>query len=443
MTILYIIIAILAATLVVIMSLWLSSRKHESQLIESKNEAIEERHRVESALNQDIGHKNTQINTLSAELAAAREKIKGLEVREAENKEQLEKKLEEQQASFRMEFKNLASDILGEQSKQFKQTNKDSIDQQLNPFKESLTEFKKRVEDIHTKQSEQSGELKKELDNLMKVNRQISDDANNLTRALKGDSKVQGDWGEMILDTILDSSNLVRGVHYHTQENLKDESGANVRPDVILDLPGKKQIIIDSKVSLTAFVGYTEAEEDAARKKLLDDHIASVRKHVTELGSKRYQELVDSPDFVIMFIPNEPAFLAAVQNDGSIWEDAYRKKVIISSPTNLFALLKLVDDLWKRDNQSRNAIEIADEGSKLYDKFVGFVETLETIGKNISAASSNYDKAMGQLKTGSGNLIGRTEKLRKLGIKASKSLPSQMVDQALNEHDELPEEREE
>ncbi len=187
-------------------------------------------------------------------------------------------------------------------------------------------------------------------------------------------------------------------------------------------MPGGKRIVIDSKVSLTAFVEHAAAEEHNDRKRCLDDHVASVRRHVGELGAKRYQDLMDSPDFVIMFVPNEPAFMAALQADQSIWDDAYRKKVIISSPTNLFALLKIVDDLWKREQQSVNARKIADEGAKLYDKFVGFVETLESVGKGLRGATESYERAMNQLATGSGNLIGRTEKLRKLGVKASKEL---------------------
>ena len=263
------------------------------------------------------------------------------------------------------------------------------------------------------------------------LNRRITEETTNLTNALKGNSKVQGDWGEMILETILESSNLVNGIHYTTQQNFKDEEGNNLRPDVVLNLPDSKQIVIDSKVSLTAFVNYVHADDASERDKAMKEHLRSVRAHVDELGCKSYQSLVNSPDFVIMFIPNEPAFLAALQGDPSIWGDAYRRKVIISSPTNLFALLKIVDDLWKRDNQSKNALAIAREGANLYDKFVGFAETLLDIGKNLDTASRNYEKAMGQLKTGKGNLIARSEKLREMGVKATKSLPS-----ALNDYEE-------
>ena len=211
----------------------------------------------------------------------------------------------------------------------------------------------------------------------MELNRRITTETTNLTNALKGNSKVQGDWGEMILETILDNSNLIRGVHYDTQLNIKDEAGNNLRPDVVLYLPEGKRIVIDSKVSLTAFVGYVGAEDEATRRQYLASHVASVRQHVVELGRKEYQRLLDSPDFVIMFIPNEPAFLAALQNDSSIWADAYDKKVIISSPTNLFALLKLVDDLWKRNAQNKNTADIVTYGTKLYEQLVAFTASLE------------------------------------------------------------------
>ncbi len=327
---------------------------------------------------------------------------------------------------MRLELRNMASDILTEKSAQ----NREAVDLMLKPFRDNIRDFRERVERIYADENQQRGALRNEIRNLQELNRQITTQTVNLTNALRGNSKVQGDWGEMILETILESSNLVCGIHYTTQQNLRTDEGANMRPDVILNLPGGKRIVIDSKVSLTAFVEHAGCEEPELRKRMMDEHIASVRRHVAELGAKRYQDLLESPDFVIMFVPNEPAFMAALQADSSIWDDAYRKKVIVSSPTNLFALLKIVDDLWKRDSQSRNAIMIADEGAKLYDKFVGFVETLESVGKGLRGATDSYERAMTQLATGSGNLVGRTEKLRKLGIKASKELSPKIVDAA-------------
>ena len=247
----------------------------------------------------------------------------------------------------------------------------------------------------------------------MELNRRITTETTNLTNALKGNSKVQGDWGEMLLETILDSSALIKGIHYETQYNIKDAEGHNLRPDVVLHLPEKKDIVIDSKVSLTAFVGYTSAETEEERRRCLAAHTASVRQHVNELGRKEYQRLLNSPDFVIMFIPNEPAFLAALQNDAAIWSDAYDKKVIISSPTNLFALLKLVADLWKYNDQDKNTRDIAACGLKLYEQLVAFTGSLEGVGTALDKARDAYDDAYKRLCTGNDNIIRVGERLRK------------------------------
>ncbi|MCL2561952.1 MAG: DNA recombination protein RmuC [Rikenellaceae bacterium] len=399
--------------------------------------AERERREAEYAANETIACKTDEITRLSSELARADERCDTL-VRQAQrDKEELEKL----QASFRAEFRNLANEILEEKTVQFKATNREAMDMMLKPFRDNITEFRERVEKIYSEENRQRGALQHEIQSLRELNRRITEETTNLTAALRGNSKVQGDWGEMILETILESSNLVRGIHYTVQENLKDAEGANLRPDIILRLPEGKHIVIDSKVSLSAFVDYCggvdgSTEEDTARRQRLGEHVSSVRRHVNELGSKRYQELLDSPDFVIMFVPSEPAFMAALQTDSSIWDDAYKKKVIVSSPTNLFALLKIVDDLWKRDSQSRNAIAIADEGAKMYDKFVGFVETLEGIGKGLRGASESYEKAMTQLSTGRGSLVTRAEKLQKLGVKASKALPKSVSAASLEESPE-------
>ena len=399
-----------------------SAERELRQRYEAQAQALtEQRTRTEAELAALRASSETELASLRA---------KNAEERAAEKAER--EKLEE---TFRAQFKNLATEILGEHSVRFRQTSQEQIDSLLKPFRDNITDFRKRVEEIYTTQTSQRGELKAELKNLMELNRRITAETTNLTNALKGNSKVQGDWGEMLLETILDSSALIKGIHYQTQYNIKDEEGRNLRPDVVLHLPEKKDIVIDSKVSLTAFVGYTSAESEEERRRHLAAHVASVRQHVAELGRKEYQRRLNSPDFVIMFIPNEPAFLAALQNDPAIWADAYDRKVIVSSPTNLFALLKLVDDLWKRDNRNRNAIAIATEGANLYDKFVGFADTLTDLGRSIASASDKYDKAIKQLKTGSGNLIRRSEKLRELGVKATKTLPRQMADYDDTEED--------
>ncbi len=362
----------------------------------------------------------------SLRAAAEAEAERAREKAEAERRDR-----EGMQQAFRAEFQVLAGKIFDEKSAAFKVTNKESLDVLLKPFRDNLVDFRKRVEEIYSEENRQQGALKSELRHLFELNQRITQETSNLTSALKGSSKVQGDWGEMILERMLEASNLRRGVHYFVQENFKDEAGANVRPDITLTLPEGKRIVIDSKVSLTAFVDYTGAEEEPAREGHLKRHVASMRQHINELHARNYQGAVaDSPDFVIMFVPGEPAFLSALQADNSLWAEAYNKKVIVSSPTNLFALLKIVDDLWKRDNQSRHALEIARQGGALYDKFVGFVSSLEDVGKGIERAQKSYDEAFGQLAGGKGNLVGRAERLRELGVKASKKLPSALTDES-------------
>lgn len=391
---------------------WFGARRRNAELdmLLAAERQQAERHRDESAA------KSVEMARAEAEIAKLREKT------ESDRRE-----LEKLQESFRLEFRNLANDILEEKSRQFKETNRESLDILLKPFRDNLADFKKRVEDIYSEENRQHGSLRSELKNLLELNQRITQETTNLTNALKGSGKIQGDWGEMILERILESSNLQRGVHYFVQENFRDEEGNNLRPDVVLALPEGKRIVIDSKVSLTAYVGFSGEEDEVRRENHLRDHLGSVRRHVAELHAKNYQNLVDSPDFVIMFVPNEPAFMSALQNDNSLWSEAYNKKVIISSPTNLFALLKIVDDLWKRDNQSKHSLAIAEEGGRLYDKFVGFVSSLEEVGRNLDRAQKSYEQAHGQLKSGKGSLVTRSEKLRELGVKASKKLPPQLT----------------
>ncbi len=361
----------------------------------------------------------SRVQTAEQERDSAREECARQKTLLESSKQQykaLSEEQEQREQRSREQFKNLANEILSEQSQKFKSTNKESLDILLKPFKDNITEFRARVEAIYSAENEQRGALRNELKNLMELNRRITAETTNLTNALRGDSKVQGDWGEMILETILDSSNLIKGIHYDTQHNIKDETGANLRPDVVLYLPEGKQIVIDSKVSLTAFVNYVGAEDVASRERYLASHIVSVRQHITELGRKEYQKLLNSPDFVIMFIPNEPAFLAAMQGDNSIWADAYNKRVIISSPTNLFALLKLVDDLWKRNAQSKNTADIVTYGTKLYDQLVNFTASLEGVGTALDVAKERYADAYKRLATGNDNIIRSGERLRKLGL---------------------------
>lgn len=340
---------------------------------------------------------------------------------------------DEELSQLKSEFKNLANEIVGQHTRDLRQTNRDSIDLLLKPFKDNITEFRARVEHIYSMENEQRGALKNELDNLVKLNMQMTTSAANLTDALRGNSKVQGDWGEAYLETILESTGLVRGVHYHVQQNFKTEEGANVRPDVVLLLPESRSIVIDSKVSLTAYVRSTEATSDGERRMAMAEHLQSIRRHVQELSLKEYQRLVNSPDFVVMFIPTEPAFLEALKQDNTIWTDAYAKKVIISSPTNLLALLKMVADMWRRDAQTKNQIEIIDKATKLYEQLVAFTDQLEGVGAALDTAKSRYDEAYKRLHTGNNNIVRLGEKLKKLGLPTKKSQSSKVLAAAESE----------
>ena len=370
-----------------------------------------------------------------------------LEQQFKENKAEMEKNWQTKIELLKEEFKTLSSEILKEKSGHLADVNQNQLSALLKPLQEKLGDFKTAVDQAKEKGISLNSELKEQIAHLLSATKQIGDNANNLASALKGNSKTQGNWGEMILEEILVNSGLKKGIHYECQETLRDEDGNPVqndnnrlmRPDVIVHYPDGKDVIIDSKVSLSAYTDYMNAESDEDRKNALARHNRSVRSHVDELVRKNYSSYLrrqqhEAVDFVIMFIPTEPAFLAAVQYDNGLWDEAYRKKVIISSPTNLFGMLKIVDDLWKRDDLGRNANRIAREGAMMYDKFVGFVTTLETIGKNIDTMQGNYDKAMKQLRTGTGNLVSRAQRLSALNIKVSKSLPQSM----LEESDDLP-----
>lgn len=341
--------------------------------------------------------------------------------------EQMRTEREATERTMKSEFKNLANEILTEHQHNLRQANRDSLDLLLKPFKDNITDFRERVERIYAHENEQRGALKNELDNLIKLNQQMTSSAANLTDALKGNSKVQGDWGEAYLETILESTGLVRGIHYHIQQNIKGEEGQNLRPDVVLSLPEERSIVIDSKVSLTAYVRYAEAESEAERRQALAEHVQSVKKHVQELALKEYQKLINSPDFVIMFIPTEPAFLEALKEDNTIWAEAYRKKIIISSSTNLFALLKMVGDMWRRDEQTKNQAEIVDKATKLYEQLVVFTEQLEGVGSALDTAKSKYDEAYKRLHTGNNNIVRLGERLKKLGLPTKKQQSAKLL----------------
>ncbi|MGE0077486.1 MAG: DNA recombination protein RmuC [Bacteroidales bacterium] len=358
-------------------------------------------------------------------------RIKAIEL-EKENKylqesiEKQRKDLEEVGNQFSKEFRLLADQILEDKSQRFTKMNQENIDRLLKPLDENIKQFQKQVQEVYEKESRERFSLGEKVKELSELNQTISKEAKNLTEALKGQVKTQGNWGEMILESILDKSGLVKGREYTTQESLKDEEGKRYQPDVIISYPDKRKVVIDSKVSLIAYERYCSASNANEQKKAIDDLLKSLRNHIDGLSGKNYSDLVGSLDFVMMFIPIEPAFMIAMEADNSIWNYAYDKRVLLISPTNLIAALKLIYDLWQREYRNRNAIEIADRGGKLYDKFVSFLENFKLIGDNLSKAQKTYDSAMGQLKDGSGNLINQAQQLKELGAKAKKSIPDEM-----------------
>lgn len=337
------------------------------------------------------------------------------------------------------QFKSLAADIFSSQSEKFKEANETRLSEILNPLKEDIKDFKRRVDDTYMNSSKERTLLGEQMKRLMELNMSIGKEARDLTEALSGNTKVQGDWGEMVLETILVKSGLVEGENYFVQRTknddgtqIKNDDNGRLRPDVVVALPDKKCIVIDSKVSLTAYVNYINADNEDDRQRFGKAHLLSVRSHLKELETKRYQDFVgvgndDRIDYVLMFIPNEHAYMAAMTLDNNLWMEAYEKRVVIISPAHVISTLRLIAQLWTRDKQTKNALKIAEEGGKLYDKFVGFVNDMQAVEQSLSKASEAYASAMSKLHTGRGCIVSKVENLKKLGAKTSKTLPSDML----------------
>ena len=336
-----------------------------------------------------------------------------------------------------LQFENLANKILEEKSEKFTLTNKQNLDTLLKPLGENLESFKKRVNEVYENEARERHSLNSTIKLMLEQTTKVSQEANNLANALKGQTKTQGDWGEMILERILEDSGLTKDREYFKQQTIKNEDGDSLRPDFTLKLPGNQLVIIDSKVSLNSYEKMNSSESAEEKAQLITLHIGSIKRHIDDLSRKRYDHISESLDFTIMFIPIEPAFLVAVQHDQNLWNYAYSRHVILVSPTNLIAFLKLISDLWKRDNLSQNALKISEAGAKLYDKLVGFVDNLEKVGKNMDMAQKSYSDAFSQLYTGRGNLIKRAEDLKNMGLqnKINKSLPQNLIDTSENQID--------
>lgn len=349
-----------------------------------------------------------------------------------------EKQNEALHKEMMLQFNVLASDVLRKNSESLKAANSEQIDALLRPLKENIESFRTMVNDGYVKENSSRKLLELQIERLVKLNETIGEEARNLTSALKGNTKVQGDWGEMILETLLENAGLERGINFETQltrdgsgKVLKNDDGKLLRPDVLIKLPDNHSVIVDSKVSLTAFVDYCNAEDEKVRIIAGKKHLQSVYSHIDELHSKMYQNnLKGASDYVMMFIPNESAYIVAVQLDINLWKYAYDRGVIIVSPTHLFSVMSIVSQLWRQDNQNKNAMLIADRGGKLYDKLVLFLDSFEKVGKSIDDAMTSYHKSFNQLRTGKGNVLRQAEDMKNLGAKASKSLPERLSDSA-------------
>ncbi len=386
----------------------------QNSVLEKEN--LEKKWTASETENQRLQNQNATLQT----------EARHLEEKLAEGK----KELEQLQERFKTEFQNLANAILKQNTKEFTESSQKQMSDILNPLKEKIVDFERKVEETYQKGKIDQTVLKEELKRLQELNKQLGEEAGNLTKALKSDSKKQGNWGEVVLERILERSGLIKDEQYFLQYTAEGENGKVYRPDVVIKLPEDKHLVIDSKVSLTAFQEYIAAEEDNKKEAALKQHILSIKNHIKELKDKNYDQLkgLNTPDFVLMFLPVEPAFAVAVQTELDLFNDAFEKGIIIVSPTTLLATLRTVASIWRHERQTQNALEIASQGASLYDKFVGFMEDLEKIGNNLNKAQESYNEAQKKLASGRGNLVRQVEKLKQLGIKTSKSIDPKYLD---------------
>lgn len=377
----------------------------------------------------------TQNNELIGLTAQLENQNRNLEERLTEQKAELEKL----QERFTLEFQNIANKLLKENSKDFAEANQKRLDEILTPLKENIKAFEKKVEDKYDNELKERTSLIEQIKSLSDLNQQMRTDAQNLTKALKGDTKTQGNWGEFILEKILESSGLKKGEQYETQFATTNDEGARIYPDVLIKLPEDKHIVIDSKVSIVAYSNFLEAQTEEEQMICVKAHITSVKNHINGLSEKNYSHAkgINSPDFVLMFLPSEPSFSFTLQSDQSIYNYAWDRKIVLVSPTTLLATLRTISSVWKQENQTKNAIEIAKQSGALYDKFVGFLEDLNKIDKGLKSSQSAYDEAVKKLQFGSGNLVGRVEKLKVLGAKTTKNLPANFSEDEDNLDEEL------
>ena len=384
---------------------------------------------------KDLQSDKNQLIGLKSQLAAQNESLQQLL---DSQKEEIVKIQEE----AKLQFENLANKILEEKTLKFTEQNQQNLKNILNPLQEKITDFEKKVENTHKESIDYHAALRQQILGLKEMNLQMSKETLNLTKALKGDSKIQGNWGELVLERVLEKSGLEKGREYEIQKSFTTEEGNRVQPDVIINLPDGKKMIVDSKVSLTAYEKYINEEDDEQKSSFLKEHVNSLKRHVEQLGSKNYQHLyqMESPDFVLLFIPIEPAFAIALNEDTQLYNKAFEKNIVIVTPSTLLATLRTIDSMWTNQKQQENAYEIARQAGALYDKFDGFVTDLVKIGKKMDEAKTEYEGAMNKLVDGKGNLITSVQKLKIMGAKAKKSLPDAILNRANSSLENLDEE---
>ena len=384
---------------------------------------------------KDLQSDKNQLIGLKSQLAAQNESLQQLL---DSQKEEIVKIQEE----AKLQFENLANKILEEKTLKFTEQNQQNLKNILNPLQEKITDFEKKVENTHKESIDYHAALRQQIIGLKDLNLQMSKETLNLTKALKGDSKIQGNWGELVLERVLEKSGLEKGREYEIQKSFTTEEGNRVQPDVIINLPDGKKMIVDSKVSLTAYEKYINEEDDEQKSSFLKEHVNSLKRHVEQLGSKNYQHLyqMESPDFVLLFIPIEPAFAIALNEDTQLYNKAFERNIVIVTPSTLLATLRTIDSMWTNQKQQENAYEIARQAGALYDKFDGFVTDLVKIGKKMDEAKTEYEGAMNKLVDGKGNLITSVQKLKIMGAKAKKSLPDAILNRANSSLENLDEE---
>lgn len=382
-------------------------------------ERLQENHQ----LRQQLQTNTAELQQVRNDLATRQAKLQGAE----DQLKQLQDRMAELNKTQLLQFETAASKILEEKTKVFSIAQDEQLKRMLDPFAKDMDSFKKKVDEVYQAEAKERHSLGDRVKELVELNKQLSEDAHSLTAALKGDSKMQGNWGEMILESILEMSGLTEGREYQKQNTVKDEEGSDLRPDIIVTYPDGRKIVIDSKVSLTAYEKYVTAATTEEQDKALTDHTGSVKKHVNTLGRKDYAKHADALDYVLMFVPIEPAWLLAMKHDPQLWNLAYKQKILLVSPTNLLAVLKIIADLWKVEKQNRNAIDIAEKAGALYDKFADVVKDFMDVGKSLNAAKASHAEGMKRLSEGNGNVMKRVEELKEMGAKAKekKSLPTE------------------